>query len=196
MNTVAVRNSSNRSARWTGVLQSVRILLAAALLGGLAVSASAAPSKTVPFFQVKVTSNEVLSTELIPPSAEYPLGAIKNIALGSGVASHEGLHFALFENILSAHLVEGGIVMVLESFVTVTTANGDQIVWESRTATPTPGTGEPPFYMEGEAVVVGGTGRFEGGSGMTQVTGTLTGDGVVDYQAEGYLSTVGSNRRQ
>lgn len=172
------------------------IVLSISILIGLATSASAAPNQTVPFFQVKVTSGEVISSEVIPPSADYPLGAIKQVALGGGVATHEGRHVALFENILSAHPVEGGVIVVLESFVTVTVANGDELWWESLTMTPTPGTGEPPFYMEGEAVLVGGTGRFEGGTGVLQVKGTVTSEGIAGYEAEGSISSVGSNRQQ
>lgn len=181
-------------------------LVAAAIFAASTLPCAAQPNKNVPLFNVKQTYREIISTEALPPSADYPLGAVKQISVFEGVATHEGRITGDQETIFSFHpAVEGdvfpfpgGVIGVIEAFSHVICANGDELWWEALLVTPTPVPFPPvsTLHFEGDAVLVDGTGRFENGTGHYDLSITIFEDGTVEEEGGGYVSSVGTNKHR
>lgn len=137
-------------------------------------------------------SGALVSSVELPPGDGFIL-RIHNIALGEGVATHEGRFTEVNEYILGVLLTESGPVTVIEGTVTVTAANGDKLVWSFSTVTE--GIPVAPLDLTGSTTLVSGTGRFEGASGSLDLAVTLFADGSYEYEANGWITSVGSNRR-
>jgi hypothetical protein len=182
MNTMRIHDSTRPSARFAGSAVMLAVLLVAA--------APAFAASDVPH---RARGAGALVAEPIPiaPSEEFPFGALSFVAHGQGVGTHEGRFTEINEFVMAVVPFEGDLATLIEGTLRVFAADGDELLWAFSSLSL--GIPEFPFDFEGSALLVDGTGRFEGGSGLVTTRGTLNADGSYEYEARGRISSVGSN---
>lgn len=139
-------------------------------------------------------AGQLIASEELPPSDDFPFGSMRNFAVGSGTATYEGQFTEFNDYVVGVTETADGPALVIRGTLTVIAANGDQLVWQFLFVTP--GIPTLPLNFQGTAVLVKGTGRFAGGTGTIEANGTLYEDGSYDYVGRGLMSSIGFNRRR
>jgi len=112
----------------------------------------------------------------------------------AGNATHLGKFKGTFENSVFGQDVdsEGNVVLIAESFLEMTAANGATIKFHGTIEqTVIDAFGSGPFVINTD--VDGGSGRFEGATGSVTFVGFFNAEvGTVTFEGDGTISSVGS----
>lgn len=184
MNTQHIHLSATATGRFTLTAMVTAVLLAAAPTGF---------AETLVPHYASAAGGLIAPPQILPPSEDFPFGSALYVAEGQGEGTHEGLFTEHNEYEVGVQLTDAGVVTVIQGTLTVTSANGDILVWGFSSVTP--GIPDPTvaFPFEGSAFVVGGTGRFVNATGSAVTQGILYPDGSYEYVADGLISSIGSN---
>jgi hypothetical protein len=129
------------------------------------------------------------------PILGLPFRYVEAGAVGHGTLT--GRVEATTRSFVELAIVNGTLVARLYGEWIATAANGDHMWGTHEYIRPVSG---PPVFV-GTFTTTGGDGRFEGITGMVELNGTLypdeaTGLDSFEYEFEGVLESIGSNRRR
>lgn len=146
--------------------------------------------------KARVTGQTLQRVYLADPT-QVPLGTpfLYAPASGVGVSSQLGKFSITFNTLVHAELIDNKLSYVWQGTFVATAANGDQVFGTFRNY-----RYADSFDFVGESEWTGGTGRFEGVSGLVTIAGVLTpqpaGLDLFEYDLEGLVSSVGANKKK